>query len=158
MKITEICSNPVFVAHPEQALALAARKMRLHDVGALVVVAARDPRRVPLGILTDRDILCGQVRQAADLSCLTVGNVMTRHPLCIDAEAQLAEAIEALASRGVRRAPVIDGTGALVGIVTLDDLLPAIAQQLKELAETAAPETRGSRYQRTQAAAITEAL
>jgi CBS domain-containing protein len=158
MKIAEICSSPVFVAHPEQALALAVRKMRLHDVGALVVVAAGDPRRAPLGMLTDRDVLCGQVRQAADLSCLTVGNVMTRQPLCIHAEAQLAEAIEAMASRGVRRAPVIDGTGALLGIVTLDDLLPAIAEQLKELAETAAPDTRRSRYQRAQAAVGTEAL
>jgi CBS domain-containing protein len=45
-----------------------------------------------------------------------------------------------LASRGVRRAPVIDGAGALVGMVTLDDLLPAIAQQLRELADTAAPD------------------
>ena len=142
MKIAELCSSPVFVAHPDQALLLAACEMRRHDVGALVVVAAGDPRGPPLGILTDRDILCGQVKQAADLRCLTVGDVMTRQPLCIDAEAQLAEAVAAMASRAVRRAPVIDGEGGLVGIVTLDDLLPVIAQQLMELADTAAPEPR----------------
>jgi CBS domain-containing protein len=67
---------------------------------------------------------------------------MTRDPLCVDSEAQLAEAIAAMASRAVRRAPVIDRVAGLVGIVTLDDLLPAIAQQLKELAATAAPEPR----------------
>ena len=142
MKIAEICRSPVVVAYPEQPLALALREMRRHDVGALVVVAGKDPRGSPLGILTDRDVLCGQVRLAADLNCLTVGNVMTRDPLCVDAVAELGEAIEVMASRGVRRAPVIDGTGALVGIVTLDDLLPAVAEQLKVLAATAAPESR----------------
>jgi CBS domain-containing protein len=146
MKIAELCSSPVFVAYPDQALSLAVREMRRQDVGALVVVAAGDPRRFPLGILTDRDVLCGQVRQAADLRCLTVGDVMTHHPICIFAEAQLAEAIAAMASRAVRRAPVVDRTGALVGIVTLDDLLPAIAQQLKELADTAAPEPKSHTY------------
>ncbi|HYX74616.1 MAG TPA: CBS domain-containing protein [Steroidobacteraceae bacterium] len=146
MKIAEICSSPVFVAYPDQALALAVAEMRRRDIGALVVIAADDPGRSPLGILTDRDILCGQIRQAADLRCLTVGDVMTHHPLCIDAEAQLSEAIAAMASRAVRRAPVIDAARALVGIVTLDDLLPAIARELKELAETVAPEPRRAPY------------
>jgi len=142
MKITELCSSPVFVAYPDQAVSLAVGEMRRHDVGALVVVAAGDTRRCPLGILTDRDVLCGQVKQAADLHCLTVADVMTPDPLCVDSDTQLAEAIAAMASRAVRRAPVIDRVKGLVGIVTLDDLLPAIAQQLKELAATAAPESR----------------
>jgi len=155
MKIAELCSSPVFVAYPEQALSLAVRQMRRQDVGALVVVAAGDARQFPLGILTDRDVLCGQVRQATDLRCLTVGDVMTCHPLCIDAEAQLAEAIAAMASRAVRRAPVVDRAGALVGIVTLDDLLPTVAQQLKELADTAAPEPRRRDYAPSETAPAT---
>jgi len=142
MRIAEICSSPVVVAHPGQALALAAREMRRQDVGALVVVAPSDAAQRPLGILTDRDILRGQVHRSTDLHCLTVSDVMTRHPLCIRADAEVTEAIAKLASRGVRRAPVIDGAGALVGIVTLDDLLPQIAEQIKELADTAAPLAR----------------
>jgi CBS domain-containing protein len=139
MKIADICSSPVFVAYPDEALADAAHEMREQDVGALVVIAEGDPRRRPFGILTDRDIVLGQVNQAADLRCLAVGDVMTHDPLCIRADAELTEGIAMLASRGVRRAPVVDASGALVGIVTLDDLLPAIAEQLRELAATAAP-------------------
>ncbi len=142
MRIAEICSSPVFIAHPDQALAAAAREMRAQDVGALVVVAPGDAPQRPLGILTDRDIVRGQIDESADLRCLTVGDVMTRHPFCIRADAEVTEAIATLASRGVRRAPVIDGAGALVGIVTLDDLLPQIAEQIKELADTAAPRPR----------------
>jgi CBS domain-containing protein len=144
MRIAEICSRPVFVAHPGQALASATREMRTRNVGALVVVAAGDTTQRPLGILTDRDVLRGQVERCADLSCLTVNDVMTRRPLCIRADAEVTEAIERLASRGVRRAPVIDDKGSLVGIVTLDDLLPQIAEQIKALAETATP--RSSRF------------
>ena len=142
MKITELCSSPAFVAYPDQALSLAVAEMRRHDVGALVVIAAGDPRRRPLGILTDRDVLCGQVRQAADLHCLTVGDVMTRDPLCVDSEAQLAEAIAAMASRAVRRAPVIDRVAGLVGIVTLDDLVPILAQELGGLASLMGSQSR----------------
>ena len=142
VRIVEICSSPVFVAYPDQALAAAARALCAQQVGALVVVAPGDRQQCPIGILTDRDIVRGQVNQSADLHCLTVRDVMTRHPLCIRADAELTEAIAVLASRGVRRAPVIDNAGALVGIVTLDDLLPAIAQELKELADNSCAELR----------------
>ncbi len=144
MRLAEICSSPVFTAHPGQSLADAAREMRAHDIGALVVVAPGDPLQRPLGILTDRDILRGQVYEAADLHCLLVETVMTRRPLCIHAEEEITEAITTLASHGVRRAPVIDGSGALVGIVTLDDLLPQIAEQIKALADTAVTRPRSA--------------
>ncbi len=142
MRLAEICSSPVFIAHPEQSLADAARAMRAQGVGALVVVAPGDTLQRPLGILTDRDILRGQVAEAADLHCLAVDTVMTRRPLCIHADEEITEAITTLASHGVRRAPVIDDSGALVGIVTLDDLLPQIAEQIKALADTAIPRPR----------------
>ena len=138
MRIAEICSSPVFVAYPDQALAAAAREMRAHEVGALVVVAAGDRRQCPLGILTDRDIIRGQVNQSADLHCLAVRDVMTRYPLCIGADVELTEAIAMLATRGVRRAPL----DKLSADYDVDDLLPAIAEELRELADIAAPEPR----------------
>jgi CBS domain-containing protein len=153
MKIAEVCTKPVVIAFPEQALAVAASEMRAHEVGALVVVTPGDMRQRPIGILTDRDIVCGQVNQCADLRCLTVGEVMTRDPLCISAEAELTEALAMLASKAVRRAPVIDGTGALVGIVTLDDIVPALAGQLNELADTVSPRMRHRTYGAQESAA-----
>ena len=134
MRIREIASAPVFVAHPDQPLAQAAREMRIHEIGALVVVDARDTKRRPLGIVTDRDIVCGQLAKAADLYCLAVEDVMTRDPLTIPANAGLTDAIGAMGRRAVRRAPVVDDAGALVGMITLDDLLPEIARELSELA------------------------
>jgi CBS domain-containing protein len=134
MKILEIASAPVFVAHPDQPLAQAAREMRSHGVGVLIVVDPRDSGRQPMGIVTDRDIVCGQLARATDLYCLTVGDVMTRDPLTVPADAGLTDAIGAMSRRAVRRAPVVDDAGALVGIISLDDVLPVIARELNELA------------------------
>jgi CBS domain-containing protein len=104
-------------------------------------------RRVPkpLGILTDRDIVCGQLDRAGDLHCLVVGDVMTRDPLTVRAELEVTEAIRALSARGVRRAPVVDSSGALIGVVTLDDLLPEVAQQLNALAGVASAQIHHAR-------------
>jgi len=134
MRIAEISSSPVFVAYAAQPLAAAAREMRTQGVGALVVVDPHDSQQRPLGIITDRDIVRGQVERASDLYCLAVGDVMTRDPLTVAADAGLSEAIRAMSARGVRRAPVVDRSGGLVGIVTLDDVLPAVARELNELA------------------------
>jgi CBS domain-containing protein len=144
MVLGDICRRTVRCAHPEEALAEAARSMIEHDVGALVVIEREDPSRRPIGILTDRDVVRGQLRRATDIFCLTVGDVMTRSPFTLGADLGLADAVQALNEKVVRRAPVVDRSGALVGIVTLDDLLPALARQLGELAQLVGSQARGA--------------
>jgi CBS domain-containing protein len=134
MNIGDIRTPHVVVTCAERPLAEAARLMRENCVGALVVIDMNDPQRRPLGILTDRDIVRGQVTKRADLYCLTVGDVMSRNPLCLRSDMSLAEGIDAMNARAVRRAPVVDRDGALVGIVTLDDLVPAVTSELRGLA------------------------
>jgi len=134
MRIRDLYTPDARTARPEQSLAEAAGAMIASHVGSLVVVEGDgDPGRRPIGILTDRDIVRGQLRLAADLFCLTVGDVMTAHPLTLPIHLGLMEAIEAMHARGVRRAPAVDGAGNLVGMVTLDDLLPAVARELGDL-------------------------
>jgi CBS domain-containing protein len=135
MIIGDIRTTRVIVTHPDRPLAEAARLMREERVGSLVVVNPHDPQRRPIGMLTDRDIVGGQVFKGADLYCLTVGDAMSMHPLCLGIEMNLGDAIDAMNARAVRRAPVTDRDGSLVGIVTLDDLLPAVASELHELAQ-----------------------
>jgi len=134
MNVGELRKPDVPVTSQDQPLSGAARLLCSHHVGALVVVDPADPKRHPIGIVTDRDIVRGQLQRNADLYCLTVADVMTGEPLSLPADTELAEAIEDMSSRAVRRAPVVDASGALIGIVTLDDLLPALAQELAGLA------------------------
>lgn len=135
MDIGEVCSRDVYTVRGEEPLANAAREMRTRNIGSLVVVESRDAAVRPVGIVTDRDIVCGQVSRGADLFCLTVADVMTPHPLTVAETSGIAEAIGQISDRAVRRAPVVNATGGLVGIVSVDDLLPVLAKELGALAK-----------------------
>lgn len=134
MRIRDLFTPQARTAFPDEPLADAARTMSREHIGALVIVDRDDPSHRPVGILTDRDIVRGQLRRSADLYCLTVADVMTPDPLVLSADLEAADAIEALNTRAVRRAPVVGPSDASLGIVTIDDLLPAVAQDLEALA------------------------
>jgi CBS domain-containing protein len=145
MRVRDLYSPGARVVPPEQALSEAARTMLESHIGSLIVVAGGGPERRPIGILTDRDIVRGQLRLNADLYCLTVGDVMTPDPLTLAANLGVTEAIHAMNSRKVRRAPVVDVAGNLLGIVTLDDLLPAVAREVEGLASLLGTQMRHER-------------
>lgn len=134
MNIGEICTREVTIVHSGDALSQAARQMCERHVGTVIVVEDRGEQRIPIGIITDRDIVRAQFSRAADLFCLAVGRVMTPNPLTLNEKATMDEAIEKMRARGVRRAPVVDSTGALIGVIAMDDLLSAISEQLSGLA------------------------
>lgn len=145
MRVRDLYSPGVLTARPDQALAEAAHTMLDNHVGSLIVVDQRATGRRPIGILTDRDIVRGQLRLSADLFCLTVGDVMTPDPLTLTLDVSTTEAIEAMHARAVRRVPVVDGSGNLLGIVTLDDLVPAVSRELDELATLIGSQARHER-------------
>lgn len=142
MRAGELCTREVYLARPGDPLAAAAREMRRRQVGALVVVETRGATVRPIGILTDRDIVCGQLAKSADLFCLTVGDVMTSDPTTVEEDDDLSASIRQLAATGVRRAPVVNGQGDLVGVLSLDDLLPAVAQELGGLVRLIGKQSR----------------
>jgi len=134
MEIGNVCTrNPVTVPAGEP-LAQVARLMSQRHVGAIIVVKQPLDRPVPAGIITDRDVVRAQLEHHADLAMLNAERVMTREPLVLEEHLPLQEGIAQMRARGVRRAPVVDRTGALVGIVSSDDIIAAIADELAELA------------------------
>lgn len=145
MRVRDLYSPGAQVTRRDQALAEAAHTMLNTHVGSLIVVETRGATRRPVGILTDRDIVRGQLRLGADLFCLTVGDVMTPDPISLTRDMGVTEAIEFLHMHRVRRAPVVDNTGNLVGIITLDDLLPAVAHELEELSTLIGTQARHER-------------
>ena len=134
MKIGEICSRNVLAVGPEEPLAKAAQEMRARNVGSVVIVDSRDGVTRPIGIATDRDLLRGQFDRKADLFCLSAGDVMSSQPLVLHEDCDVSDAIELMSGRAVRRAPVVDKCGGLVGIVSFDDLLPVLAGQMTAIA------------------------
>jgi len=140
--IGELCSREVHIVTPAEPLADAIGEMQRRHVGALVVVAEEADVIRPIGVVTDRDAIRAQVVQRKGLGGLTVADAMTAHPLTLRESCGLAEAIGQMNARGVRRAPVVSESGDLVGVVSFDDLLPAVAQQLNALARLIGDQAR----------------
>jgi CBS domain-containing protein len=104
-------------------------------VGAIVVVDEVNAGLKPVGIITDRDVVCGQLNPPRDLFCMAVEDVMSADILNLQENCGIAEAVGSMTHRGVRRAPVVNQSGDLVGIISIDDLLPHLAHELAALAE-----------------------
>jgi len=134
MSIGELCNRDVAFAMRETTIAAAAKLMRHYHVGSLVVVDEKAGRRVPVGIITDRDIVVEVVATGLDAGTITVGDIMVQEIVTAPESMGVMETIQLMRVKGVRRLPVVDAGGGLAGIVTVDDLLDVLAEELSELA------------------------
>jgi len=141
MKIGEVCTREVTFTYENERVDKAATLMREHHVGALIVVARDDPRGlVPVGIVTDRDIVLEVLAGGLDYRTVSVGEIMTRDPVSVGEGEDMLDALKIMRRRGVRRLPVLTRAGTLAGIVAIDDLLELVAEQLDDLLKTIATE------------------
>lgn len=140
MKVGEICSRTVVVGRRETVLSEAAHLMREHHVGSLVIVDERGTGRVPVGIVTDRDIVVAVVAEGVDPRKIAVGEVMRPELVTVGEAESVFDALRLMRGRGIRRVPVLAADGTLAGIVTVDDLLEIVAEQLSELVRAIASE------------------
>ena len=135
MAVGEICNREVVLTEKTLSVVDAAQLMRKHHVGDLVVVEERDGRKHPAGIVTDRDIVVEVVAAGVNPESLKVGDIMGPEVATVCESEGLFEALRYMRDKGVRRMPVVDSTGSLVGILTLDDLLSLLAEEMTELAK-----------------------
>lgn len=133
MNVGEICNRIVMFAYRGTSLTDAARLMREHHVGSLVIVDETAQGRVPVGMLTDRDIVVAAVAGDVNPRTVTVGEVMQGELQTVREEDSVFDALRLMRRRGIRRLPVVTMGGTLAGIVTVDDLLGIAAEQLNDL-------------------------
>lgn len=145
----EICTREVAIAFRHTDLVTAARLMRECHVGALVVVDETQGLRTVAGVLTDRDIVISVVAPELHPADLNVGDVMSNKPVTAAEDASLIDVLRSMRAHGVRRIPVVGAQQVLVGLVTLDDILEVLAQEVGLLAATIG---RGIERERTQRA------
>lgn len=144
MTIGKMCNRVTVTIQRQASAEDAARLMRSQHVGDVVVVDPPDTRR-PVGIITDRDIAINVVAQGLAPAHTAVGSVMSAPVFTVRDDDGLVSALDKMSKRGVRRAPVVDRTGHLVGLVSVDDLVPLLARELSRI---------GALIQRDQAAEI----
>lgn len=149
MTVKDICTRDVVVALKTDMLVDAAQRMRTSHVGAVVIVESKAGRMLPVGIVTDRDIVVSVVAGDPDhFNFMLISDMMTTDLVMARADDSVDAAIRLMQQHGVRRLPIVDAAGALVGILTLDDVLKYLTGEQSLLIGLMARERRQERERR----------
>lgn len=133
MRVGELCNRDVVISDRNDRISDAAKLMRHHHVGDVVVVEERSGKYFPVGILTDRDLVVKVLANEVAPANLLVGDVMSFDLISAREDESLLEASKRMRDKGIRRMPIVSADGSLAGIMTMDDLLDLIAEQLADL-------------------------
>ncbi|HSN82628.1 MAG TPA: CBS domain-containing protein [Polyangiales bacterium] len=136
MTAGELCNRTVYIIRPDESVLEAARLMKTYHVGCLVVVEERDGDRVPVAMVTDRDLVVkGLAEKPGALEGMQVAEVMSDGLVTARENERMYDVRKKMRSRGVRRIPVVDAEDRLQGIIAFDDLVDWMARELTDLAK-----------------------
>ncbi len=138
MHIGEICTLQAVYCKRNDTVQHAALLMRNHHVGDVIVVEQPNGERLPVGIVTDRDIVISVIALGLDPSSLQVGDIMGDKLMTVTEGEDVYQTIERMRYEGIRRLPVVNALGGLSGIVSVDDLLEFLAEEMSELSRISA--------------------
>lgn len=128
MTVRDIARTDIATIEPDADAREAADVLAERDVGSVVVVEDD----TPVGIVTDRDLALRVVTEDVAPADVTVEDAMTGDPVTVDADTGIYELFEQIADASVRRMPVVEDD-ELLGIVTVDDLVRLLGDELESL-------------------------
>lgn len=132
MRAIDLAPPMVVTAEESTNLTEAASLMRQHGVGDLVITRLDGGGTQPIGIVTDRDIVVHAIACRLDPETISVADLCTREPATVNADADLFEITAAMNEHGVRRV-VVTRDSELAGIISMDNVIEAMAEQLNNL-------------------------
>jgi CBS-domain-containing membrane protein len=141
--------HPECVTATRDATALElAQEMDAEAIGTIVIV---DEKHVPIGIVTDRDILTRVIGESRTETDVTAGEIMSAPIICASPEIGTLEALTKMRQSGVRRLPVIDEDGCVTRLISLDEIVQGLSDELFNVGQTIRSElTRGVSTSRTR--------
>lgn len=144
----EVCIREVVIVQRGTGLPEAASLLRGEHVGCLVVVEENGAARQVCGMLTDRDLVTSVLAPGLDARALCVEDVMSEPALMLGEEDSLIDAMRAMRRHAVRRLPVVTADRALLGLITLDDVLKVLSEELGLLIGAIQGQIAHERHQR----------
>ena len=133
MLLKNLCTTDVAVCTRDTTLAEVSRVLRSRHTGDVVIVDDPDGDCLPIGLVTDRDIVVKVLGAGHDPNQVKAGEIMRSPLVCADESEDCGVAVARMQAHGVRRLPITGARGRLVGIVTLDDLLRVTVEEMGAL-------------------------
>jgi CBS domain-containing protein len=134
----DLCSRETVCVPRTASLTDAARLMRERHVGSLVITDEHTAGRVPAGVITDRDLVTAVLAPDVDVHALRVEDVMSAELVAVQEQTSVLDALATMRGKGVRRLVVVDTRGLLQGVLALDDVIEAVAEQMQAVARALA--------------------
>ena len=133
MSAGEYCNREVIITGENVSITEAAMLMKQHHVGDLVVVAKQGEKTLPIGIITDRDIVVEVIAEKTDPDSLTIKDIMSKDLIMVEEKETLLDTLALMQNQGVRRIIVVNDQGSLQGILSADDAIELIAEAMNNL-------------------------
>ncbi|MCW8400338.1 CBS domain-containing protein [Legionella sp. PATHC038] len=149
MRVGEYCNRDVVVINSNESVKNAAELMRTHHVGDLVLVEEHNNQKIPIGIVTDRDLVIEVMAVGVQPESLLVRDILTEPFSCVFENDSLFDALEIMHSKRIRRLPVISENKTLIGIITLDDLIEILTETMTHIVDVVKLQQKKEARQRT---------
>lgn len=141
--LKDIINRKLVIAEPSAHVCDVAKLMANHDVGSILVV---DHNKIK-GVITDRDIVLRCLAKNLELDECRVDQVMTPTPAVVRDTDGIFDVIETMRSAKVRRIPVVDRAGDVVGIVSFGDVLGILSKELSEVTKNNVPQVSSPEFE-----------
>lgn len=135
MTIKKVCGCDVVTVSDNMTVSDAAKLMKQHNVGDIVVVKNKGADEQIVGIITDRDIVIRIVADEEDPKQFLISDVMSTDLLILKSYQGVSQSLDMMCAKGVRRAPIVDENNQLIGIATVDDLFVLISEEASSIAK-----------------------
>jgi CBS domain-containing protein len=142
MTVDAVCNHNVATIDLDESVVEAAERMRHTHVGDLIVVEQRGAHQIPVGIITDRDIVVGIVAKRVSPESIKGSDAIKTNLVTVHKDNGIEFALGKMRSAGVRRVPVVGDEGELVGVLSIDDVIDHLALQLSRIADIIRVEQR----------------
>lgn len=130
MSVIDLCSIGLVTVEPNTTVQFAASLMKRQHVGAVLVVEEKDSKKQAVGILTDRDIVLRTIAEGKEVKGLDVNSIMSKELVKVRWNQGVFEVLQLMKDKGIRRAIVEDKDGRLCGIISADDLIIMLGDEL----------------------------
>jgi CBS domain-containing protein len=134
MLVEKVMNRHVITVEPEASLLEAMQVMADNHIGCVVVVIGKAKSRKPVGMLTERDVLVAIAsEEIRNVKKTKVKAVMTHYLITVGPKRQLQKAIELMDGNKIKKLPVVDNEGKLIGIITASDIISNQPKAVKKI-------------------------
>ena len=133
MFIGEICNRNVIIATRETSVTELAQLMREHHVGSIIIIKQENECNIPVGIITDRDLVIELLSKDVDTKSISAGDIMSTDLVTVRESNHVYDTLKLMRGKGIRRMPVVNDENVLIGILTVDDLLDVVISELDDI-------------------------